>query len=271
MKIALIITGQLRTYKLCSTIIKNTIIDKYDTDVFLSIKKSNKLQSIYLNDTKDTSDDDIKNAIDIYSPKDVYICDDYDSIYETMYTNRDFIENRLLLEQYYMIEQGYKLLIKYIKSNNVKYDAIIRVRFDQYIWSESSNIISSFLTTTSVGNMIMYYNPEEIENINNISKSLIIDMDTPLSNEIYVYGKGDIDSEYKWVNDQFWLHSMELIDIMVNFYKDIPSIINEVILHNFQPSNCPYFELVFYVFLKRNNIDIKRSKIIGEFCREYIL
>jgi|Laugresbdmm110sn_1035088.scaffolds.fasta_scaffold02198_2 hypothetical protein len=271
MKIALIITGQLRTYKLCSTVIKNNIIDKYDTDVFLSIKKSNKLQSIYLNDTEETNEDDINNAIDIYKPKDVFICSDYDSIFENIQLNKSIIENRLILEQYYMVEQGYKLLIKYVKTNNTKYDAIIRLRFDQYIWSSTTNILTNFLTRTPVGNTIMYYNDENIEKIKNISKNLIIEMDNPISNEIYVFGQGTIDYKYKWVNDQFWIHSMDLMYIMVNFYNNIPSIIDDVLRDNLYPTNCPYFELIFYVFLKNNNIDIKRSKIIGEFCREYIL
>jgi hypothetical protein len=94
MKIALIITGQLRTYKLCGNILKNTVIDKYDTDVFLSIDTCNTLQNDDLNYTNNSSDNDIQDAINFYNPKDVFINNNYDVIFEKLEVNKTIRENR---------------------------------------------------------------------------------------------------------------------------------------------------------------------------------
>ena len=268
MKIALIITGQLRTYKLCGNILKNTIIDKYDTDVFLSIDKCNTLQNDDLNYTNNSSDNDIQEVISFFSPKDVFINYDYDVIFENLKVNKTIRENRLILQQYYVVQQGYKLLINYSKTNNINYDVIIRVRFDQFIWSESSKILSKFIIRNSRGSKVIKYTPENISEINIISKNLILDINKPNSNEIYIFGYGNVQSKHNWINDQFWLHSMDLIHTIHNFYNNIPSIIDEILSQGFNSKNCPYFELIFGIFLQNNNINIKKSKIIGEFCRE---
>jgi hypothetical protein len=272
MKIALIITGQLRTYKLCGEIIKNTIIDRYDTDVFLSINKVNKLQYENLNNTNDSSEADIQNAVDLYKPKDIFICDNYETVYTNLTVNDNYKENRLILEQYYIVKQGYRLLMNYINKHNTKYDAIVRVRFDQFIWSSTSNKLSSFVISNSLGHRRIFYDTENIIKVIDICKELTTEIDNPLSNEIYAFGQGDThNSNYKWVNDQFWVHSMETIDIIANFYDNIIPIINEVLPLNLNPTNCPYYELILWVFLKRNGIHIQNSKVIGEFCNEFVL
>ena len=46
MKIAILLTGQLRTVDVCKYIVFNSIIKKYNTDVFLSIDINNNLQCI---------------------------------------------------------------------------------------------------------------------------------------------------------------------------------------------------------------------------------
>jgi hypothetical protein len=272
MKIALIITGQLRTYKLCGEIIKNTIIDRYDTDVFLSINKVNKLQYENLNNANDSSESDIQDAVDFYKPKDVAICNDYENVYSELTVNKDYKENRLILEQYYIVKQGYQLLINYINTHQTKYDAIIRVRFDQFIWSSTSSVLSNFVNTNSFGHRRIFYNTENIIKVRDLCKELTTEIDHPASNEIYVYGKGDThNSNYKWVNDQFWVHSMDTIDIIANFYDNIIPIINEVLPLNLNPTNCAYFELILWVFFKNNGIHIEKSRVIGEFCNEFIL
>lgn len=271
MKIALIITGQLRTYKLCGNVLKNTIIDKYDTDVFLSINKSNNLQNENLNSKIDSNNDDINEAIQYFNPKCVFVSNGYDDIFENLEVNKTLKENRLILEQYYIVQQGYKLLIKYSKTNNIYYDAIIRVRFDQFIWSDSANILSKILIGTNNYNdqIRIIYNEENIKLANDNSKDLKMDIDIPNTNEIFVFGGGVINSNYSWVNEQFWVHSMDLIDTMYTFYDNIPNIIDEVLSNDLSIHNCPYMELIFSTFLNKNNIQIIKSKIHGQFCYEY--
>lgn len=268
MKIAVIITGQLRTYKLCGHVIKNTLIDKYDTDVFLSIDKTNHLQNDVLNVVDDSNASDINEAINFYNPKDVFVCHEYDSIFNNIETNKTIRENRLILQQYYVVQQGYKLLINYSKANNIYYDAVIRIRFDQFIFSESSNILSKYVVLNSRGSRVIKYTPENIDEINVISKDLMVTVDNPKYNDIYVFGAGQMNARYIWVNDQFWVHSMDTINVIYDFYNYIPGITDEVLMHNLYPGYYPYFELVFGIYLQRNNMNIKKSCIIGEFCRE---
>ena len=75
MKVALLLSGQLRTYELCKHNIKGAILDKYDTDVFMSIDKTNTYQWDYLNPTDKTEDTKIKDAIDFYKPCEYYVCE----------------------------------------------------------------------------------------------------------------------------------------------------------------------------------------------------
>lgn len=268
MKIAVIITGQLRTFKLCGNVLKNTLLDKYDADVFLTINKCNDFQNDSLNNLNDSNDDDIQYAIKLYNPKNVFVCNGYDSIYEKITANKTLKENKLILQQYYLVQQGYKLLINYINENNVYYDAVVRIRFDQFIFSESSNMLLKYVVLNSRGSRVVKYTPENIDEINAMSKNLTLTMDKPVHNEIYVYGAGQINAMYLWVNDQFWVHSMDTIIAMHDFYNHIPSIIDEVLSQNLTPNCCPYFELIFGMYLIRNNMIIKKSCIIGEFCRE---
>ena len=268
MKIAVIITGQLRTYKLCGNVLKNTLLDKYDADVFLSIDKTNHLQSDNLNKVNDSDESDINDAIYFYKPKDVFLCHEYDSKFNNIKTNKTIRENRLILQQYYVVQQGYKLLINYSKANNIYYDAVIRVRFDQFIFSESSNMLSKYVVSNSRGSRVIIYTPENIDEINAMSKNLTVTVDKPMYNDIYVFGAGQINARYFWVNDQFWVHSMDKTNVMHDFYDHMPDIIDEALSQNLTPSCCPYVELVFAIYLQRNNMNIKKSCIIGEFCRE---
>ena len=46
MKICLLLCGQLRTIELCKWLIKKSLLDKYDCDVFMSIDNNNKYQNV---------------------------------------------------------------------------------------------------------------------------------------------------------------------------------------------------------------------------------
>jgi len=75
MKIALLITGQLRTYTLCKSNIKSLIIDTYDADVYLSIDRSNALQVDNANPVDPTQDATIADALAFFKPIDHVICE----------------------------------------------------------------------------------------------------------------------------------------------------------------------------------------------------
>ncbi len=64
MKIALLMTGQLRTVDMVKYLHLHTIIEKYDTDVFLSIDCNNALQHENKNSTLQTKKDKVMEIID---------------------------------------------------------------------------------------------------------------------------------------------------------------------------------------------------------------
>ncbi len=71
MKIAVLLTGQLRTWKLCRELLKKQLLDCYDCDIFMGIDPKNALQCEYKNNKLDTSNDEIIEAIEFYKPKGV--------------------------------------------------------------------------------------------------------------------------------------------------------------------------------------------------------
>lgn len=272
MKIALLITGQIRTNELCKHVIKNTLIKKYDTDVFLSIDKSNKNQNDDLNSINDTQHDTINEVIKYYNPISTYICETYDNLFDNEKKKLDCnlpIDRRyrLILQQYYVVSKAYEMLKNHIKNTGKQYDIIIRLRFDQFIWSNPSPL-SKYVIYNSRNCKVIKYNTDIINMVKKDSEHLKIELDHPNENEIYVFGfsRNNIQSDY--VNDQFWVHSYSLINIISEFYNELPYLINT---HYFNAKDYAFCEILFYRFLKSKNINIKKSNVIGEFCREFFI
>lgn len=274
MKVALLITGQLRTYELCKHIIKNILIDKYDTDVFLSIDINNTLRRIpSLNSNKNIDVNTIADVISFLNAKKTYICEDYSNEFNRQLKtlSNDSITfstgnfHNLIMEQCYIITQAYKILKEYVDATGIKYDVVIRVRFDQFIYSPSCNVLSNFVTFDSAGSRIVKYTNDNIHKVAETTKHLKIDVDIPKSNEIYVFGHTN-----DWANDQFWIHSHDSIEIMEKFYDEIPIIMNESVKadKNFLLYG-PILEKIFLKFIKKYNLEPKLSVVIGEFCREF--
>lgn len=274
MKVALLITGQLRTYDLCKHLIKNMLIDKYDTDVFLSIDTSNiHRREPLANSNKSIDTHTITDVISFFSPKKTYICDDYSNEFnrQKLALSSDSIKfspdnfHKLIMEQYYIVTQGYRILKEYVSSTGIKYDLVIRLRFDQFIYSPSCNFLSQMITFNSVGSRVVKYTTENIRKVAEITKYLKIDLDIPKSKEIYVFGYTN-----DWANDQFWIHSHDSIEIMEKFYQEIPIIMNDGVKNdkNFLLYG-PTVETIFLRFINKYKLEPKLSVVIGEFCREF--
>ena len=84
MKIALLLTGQLRTVDMVKYLHMNSIIKKYDTDVFLRIDLNNTKQCEYKNNTDNTHLDYTKEIISFFNPIDYYICNDYSTEFKIL-------------------------------------------------------------------------------------------------------------------------------------------------------------------------------------------
>ena len=270
MKVALLLTGQIRTNELCRHIFKKTLIEKYDVDTFLSIDTDNKLQEASLNSTEKTSYDVISNAIEYYNPVDSYVCETYDDLFKE---KQQLLDNNLpydkrykmILEQYYIVYKAYEMLQLHVNNTGVKYDIVIRLRFDQFIWSDATSTLSKYVM--SCGNV--KFNNDNINMVSNeVNGNLKIELDSPTNNEICTLGWKVTNTWNDYVNDQFWIHSYALTNLISKFYIDLPDLINT---HSYYASKGPFIEVLFYQFLKQNRINVRQSKITGKFCREYTM
>ena len=106
---------------------------------------------MYENNTEASELSDINDAISFFKPKDYFInYDNYDNEFNLIKSKIEYnlIKNyvndttlKLIFQQYYIVMNAYKLLIDYMNKTRTTYDLIIRLRFDQYIWSENSTDI----------------------------------------------------------------------------------------------------------------------------------
>ena len=255
MKIALLLTGQLRTFDMLKYLHMNSIIKKYDTDVFLGIDVDNALQCEYKNSTNKTDRTIVEKAIDFFIPKDYFVLEEFNN------ENKSF---ELLFRQYYVVHNVYKLLINYIEKTETNYDIIIRLRFDQFLFNEKQNIGKDLLLNN---NNEIIYSENNMKRMDSYSKKNIILFEKEImDNDIYLLGFGDF-KHYKYANDQFCYHNSKILDTMCNFYNEISNLM-EYCDKNKIGNDGALIETIFYLYLTKNKINLKKSEICGIFVRE---
>jgi hypothetical protein len=296
MKIALLLTGQLRTVDMVKFLHMNSIIKKHDTDVFLGIDLNNSKQCEYKNDTSDTSLEKAKQVISFFNPKSYFICEDYSSEFKKLLDSKSDIDDNinhivethfmLLFEQYYVVKETYNLLIEHINKTDTKYDIIIRLRFDQFIWTDESHDIIELINKTddtNTNDSKIIYDSENTNLLNKISETQTINfklfdnqndnMDEnlykkPNKKDIYLLGFGDC-AHYKYANDQFWYHTPKLINVISTFYDKIYKLMNKAIKNNTGNCGC-MIEHLWHTYLVNHKINIQKGSVSGVFVREYL-
>jgi hypothetical protein len=156
------------------------------------------------------------------------------------------------------------LLTNYIDKNGVEYDLIIKLRYDQFFWTNDNPLHA--LCEKNVKNEIVYNETNKRLIEKNIQK-VNLNMDIAEENTIKVFG-GGLFSNYGYVNDQFWTHGMDLINIMSKFYSNLERLVNKTHQEFTPHSGCTPEHLVL-VFLLENDVTIKRSNFSGIFVREF--
>jgi hypothetical protein len=146
MKVALLLTGQLRTFELCKHIIKNTICKHYDTDIFISVDSNNIHQRLPCNNKDTTTKDEIDSAVIFLNPVDHTVNTDNDLREIFRQCKKLKVPTALIksmyrrFRQYYVVMNAYKMMKRHIETTGVQYDLIIRLRFDQFVWDSNINI-----------------------------------------------------------------------------------------------------------------------------------
>lgn len=305
-KVALLLTGQLRTWKMCGILI-DKIKDNYDVDIFLSIDKDNSLQNEYSNNIEISNDNEINEVIKYFNPKDFFISNNYDNNYiynklsrsKIVYTPISIygdiektickkIDKKILFTNLYNINN----CIKTEKCEDLRHYKKI---FEQYfIVYKAYELLEKYIKNSSIeydliirlrfdqfiwnDNDFEKYNLQSINNdknrilFNNINIQKIknscikIKLDDGKENTVNVFGGGCY-KYYAYINDQFWCHKPDLIKKMKSYYESLPNIINSC-KQNFYPEYGCWIEHFLCKFLVENNINIEKSCLDGVFIRQ---
>jgi hypothetical protein len=266
MKIALLLTGQLRTVNLLKNLFFNTIISKYDTDVFLSINTDNKSQNTFKNNTLTTNLETINEIISFFKPIKYFISDNFEPELNRLLKteNKKFVIKHIgIYAQYYIVHKAYQILKEYIEESKVEYDLIIRLRFDQFIFPENHLL---FEKLDKKGNNDIIYNDNNINIIKNDTIEIKMPFYQPIKNEVYVLGFGRY-THFNYVNDQFFYHNSDQIKNFLNFYSKLYQYIDIAVNREHNVGMCIY-EHVFYHFLKLTNLAVKKADLYSQFIRE---
>jgi hypothetical protein len=253
MNVAVLLTGQLRTFEMTKHIHMNCLINPYNADVFLSIDPDNSLQNEFRNSTSRTNNDIINDAITFFKPIDTFILDvDVDP------TNCHY---KHMLKQYFVVQSAYKMLIKHCTNNSKKYDVIIRLRFDQFLYNKQIPKCNGLMH----GIKGVLFNDYNIDIVKTYTKDKTFALNALDDNTIYGYGYGR-EVHYNFANDQFFFHNQSLLTKMHNFYDHIIPIIEWA---KTQVGEAIKIECIFYLYIRHfNDIELKRSHILGFFIRE---
>ena len=253
MKVALLLTGQLRTYDMVKDIQMNCLIHPYDTDVFMSIDLDNSLQTAHRNPTSITDISKAMAAIEFFKPLDYCI------------TDSPPVVPIPRMRQYLVVKKAYELLKNYKAKTNTTYDLIIRLRFDQILYPGKVDIRSKLERTVSgIFNDNIIYNETNRILLNTLSIDKKILLHHIEDNIIHVFGFGDY-KHYKYVNDQFYYHNESLLNSMYDLYDNIPQLSAICDAQNIK--NDARTEYIFYLYLQQMGIIYKRTHITGEFVR----
>jgi hypothetical protein len=279
MKVALLLTGQLRTHELCKHIIKASIVDRYDTDVFMSIDRSNTWQNEMRSDPNDTEENKIQNAISWYQPKEYVVTDQPD------HSVPDWLDNqlnpyvvvwrtRLLFAQYAIVKKAYDLLKAHVSVTGTKYDLVIRLRFDQLLWNANSTAIQECMEKSSEAaspnhqEMDVIYNQTNIDTAKALSKRFTLSLDPGEPNTVHTFGFGLVHG-YPYVNEQLWTHGHDLIDRFAEFYNEMPGLLLGCTQSFFPDRGC-LIEHLFYKFIFKHRFNLKKSVLLGVLVREFL-
>jgi hypothetical protein len=194
MKVAICLSGQTRNWKSSYQSIKNQIIEKYNADVFIHTWDvfGKMIPHHYIKNYNDNFDEINYEFIKNYKPKKIQIdWPKYDTFKQKINESRFY--NTLMM--WYSIDKSNQLRKEYEFENNIKYDIIIRCRFDLFF--------ENFVINDVNKNTIYLPPNENIDNPFTIEmKKMLLEMGTKyMPNDQLAYGVPDVMEYYCSVYD----------------------------------------------------------------------
>ena len=248
MKIALLLTGPLKTTEMLKYVHRCILMKKHETDVFLSVDASasegdDLLDPILLEET-----------IAFFKPVSYLVHSDFSVVHSDMESQIHPLLNKIFpiekcrpfFQEYYVVKQAYGLLEKHREGTGASYDMVLRLRFDQLIWTPKTKkgLIDFIYQKGTIS-----FTEENIKIVEFLTrkfeKDISVDFNCPEDGALYVFGFGDF-HDYKYANDQFFYHSLSLAKIIPLFYDELPELINDNLIR-FPDKGC-MTEFFFYTF-----------------------
>jgi hypothetical protein len=305
-KIAILLTGQLRTWRMCKGIINS--LKKHNTiDIFMSVDLTNSQQHAWLNSTDETNLDELKKAIDFYKPVNYYYSKNYkrDKFSKFLSKIDNFSYNRE--SDFHLSDISKIALSNFTNSNSLIYeklynrenktkgeedifnkDWLLVVAQQYYFVYKAYKLLENHINFNKTDydtiirlrfdqyllnskdhllfNDDVKYNESFITKFDDFYNKYKFDIVDCENNNIYVFD-GGLYKNYAYVNDQFYIHDKNLIDTMKNFYIYLPRIIKNS-FKSFWPCYGCWIEHFFAYYLKKKEIIIKKNKMSGIFIRE---
>jgi hypothetical protein len=223
MKIALLLHGLTRRYDITYPFIKKNIIDKFDTDVFISCWE-NKVEEENINKGENLP---LQGLLDLYKPTNFdfevydnereqsFFCDEYSKYFPHIETHYKNVWTRLFAF-YYKVWKANELKKEYEKEKNFKYDVVLKLRTDIFF----KDVLTQNLLN-------------EIKN----------------NNSVYIpYGHGGC------INDLLYFANSDLMDKISKLYNNLKNISKKV-------APDPSYEKHLKVWLDTENINTNHFNI----------
>jgi len=170
MKVALCISGQLRSFARCFPTIKKFLIDPLNADVFMHVWTKTKRRDLLQKFKSCLDDTSLEKALELAKPVS-WVAEEYTPEIESMlmdrYDTREIIQNTPQQRRDYILSAtgmfhkiwcANELKKEYEKSNGFKYDLVIRARPDFLFGSSlSEEDINNALTENTIVNQLDNY------------------------------------------------------------------------------------------------------------------
>lgn len=235
-KIAICISGYLRTFEECYPSILKNIIDDNDVDIFIHTYEKLGNSSGWRH-TIDLSEDINLNFLEKIPNLKVIVVQNWDNIKYQFEKFREFHPNvtniNVIATIFYKIFKCNELRKEYERENNIKYDLIIRMRGDQ-IFEKKINL--------------------------NFPEHKILINAYPWGDEDYIHhfvgddcGRDGCRNETEWLNDRFAVGNSDNIDYLCDLYNQFEELIKDE----------PYIELehLLYKHLAKRNIEFEKRNL----------
>lgn len=279
MKIAVLLTGQLRTWRMVGNVHMHSLFKQHDCDIFMSVDCDNSKQVAYLNKMEQTRVQEVEEAIAFYRPVRVLVNNtfaaDYRKAVEQWESDKEsnvelcspfrFQGTDIMrrCQQYYVVQNAYRLLREYKNETGINYDVIMRLRFDQFIWVDQQ----FHMQFSKHNGGSIPYTSETIEISRSPSISDHIIFKDLRDNTVYVFGSGVFGSnKWPYVNDQFFYHNESVLHVMEQIFDRLPfSLVNRLRVRQY---NACLTESSIRHFFESHGLAIAQSVVKGIFIRE---